>query len=364
MWDNSMGKGLMHRDVDVQKYLSNRRKTILLIELVLSVVILLAVSGSQAIAQGDALYSDIWYREFSEPQNIADMFFSDQEEWGNEPVLLLFEADKKNGRAKGFFSGKSMKVYRIFSPGACSVQQGYQYYYSKNKRKMARKYIPPQDGCASTTHLFDGETLSKAWDMTLQTGEMETGLIPEQQRLEILAELAKKEKSNYQTAVSYRPSYCEPLGEHLIKRSSNGNVIWSKSLVRFYPQKKTASTDLEKCDIDTISIESRAGQQLLLADGSILVVAPGSVVRIRQDSGSMPLNQMPTTMKILDASDVIQAKLAIMRRQALAIQQCRTEGKPLKVTSSQGVNGCSLYETTGKNCDRLQSDLAKELNFQ
>ncbi len=353
--------------------------------LLISFFVVVPCSAEQATSPSVKPSPDIWYRSFEGEDKIADIFFSDRDVWGEEPVVILRDDKTGLGTAVGFFSGKRLKVYSTYD---YNVKQGgpdwhmYHYYDARTKRELERRYIPPQKVYESSTKTCDGGSLNDEPRATMVFGEIFEELFPQdlckklsedtEKEIPHSAEDARKIAQKYRTRlikgeITYAPVGveidCEPIKWYLVKRDKNGKLIWAKSFVRFYPERATAPKQtLERClhgsnENERIRIASSTYLRLLLSDGTMLVGTPDAVARIRQVDGEAPPLVFPATFRILDAVDVIKAKLDLMQKEAAVQKKCAEEGKDLWASPECGLYRTNEYDEVDR--ERMHLDLGR-----
>lgn len=333
-------------------------------------------------------YPDIWYREYDvRPERVFDVYFSDFDMWGDEPVVILYDLEKEQGHALGFFSGKSQEICSVdFSKGKeKSVKADRHFYYSASKREIARRYFPPQMPGDFFINTADGGRLYSDDFTTLGRGEIIAELFPEDiakklhedtkeeipHSVEDGRKISEKRRTRLRRGeITYATigsgfNSCEPIGSYLVKSDRSHRIVWAKALVRLYADRDKAPVRDDICGgifNEKTRISSEVYPRLLLRDGTVLAIGPDAVVRIRQGDGSAPSSAFPKTFRIFDAVDVVKAKLELMRREAAVQKKCAEEGKDLEGHTP----GCGLYRVeTSKGFamvldeERLQLDLGK-----
>jgi hypothetical protein len=129
---------------------------------------------------------------------------------------------------------------------------------------------------------------------------------------------------------------CEPLKWFIARKTAkdanrwkNGNFFWVKAIVRYYPPGQ--SIPIEEMDAGCIpnpliswtraAIWDDQDDPNLLSDGTVLVkIGAHSVVRLRWEDGE-PVGPLPPFLKVIDAREVIWAKLDLLRRYRNELRQ-------------------------------------------
>jgi hypothetical protein len=329
--------------------------------------------GGRTASQSVKPYPDVWYRSFEGKGEIFGLFFSARDVWGDEPVVVLLNTETGFGSAVGFFTGKYRNIRGICRQKVCGIYQGYRYYDTQTKREMVRRYTPPQDAHQVWIKTDDGGWLQSSEYATLTDGEIIDELFPEDVRKKIHDDFEKSMKDYPTRLIEGEITYaaighdrnCEPITSYLMKRDKHEKPVWAKSFVRFYPDRDRAPVQtLDRCvnysnKAERIRVASSAGPILLLPDGTMLVGAPGAVVRIRQKNGGAPPSVLPETLRVFDAADVINAKLELMQQQAAVLKKCLEQGKRLKDSPECGLYRINKYGT--EDDERIHLDLGKRL---
>jgi hypothetical protein len=235
-------------------------------------------------------YPDVWYRLYDWPTHPCDAFFSDEKIWGNEPVLILCNDEKRDVVAEGFFSRKRYPVTKTVVPIPNDGKGGrvnYRYKYKHSGRLMTIRGLFSKDArrFASGVELPDGAKI-------------------------------KTEEGRLWFFMPYVA--CEPI-LYSVKYVGKDGVqqIWSKSVVRYFPQGEQAPLiDNKNCPgTARYWLSQGANPSLLLPDNTVLVTDEREgafVVRMRLADGESKI--LPANLKIIDTKNVTKAKQSLFRQ--------------------------------------------------
>jgi hypothetical protein len=337
-------------------------------------------------------YPDKWYQAYPGKERISNICFSDKDIWGDEPVVFLDENRVNNGAPKylthrttmvGFFSGKRKKIYQKckLAPAGHYDCDKYKYVGTKRAPKEC-EYIAPQTAELKIVETVDGGKLNDEQIATWASGEIFGELFDADIRKKAAEYRAKNQHLTIEErnkiremgkayisrlinrdvdSIKLMEHYCETAKTYLVKRDKAGNIVWAKAFMRYYPDRSVAPTPgyALQCagadESEKVRMDSKADPKLLLADGTILVGAPGAVVRIRQEDGGTKL--VPDKyFRVFEAVAVMKEKLEFTKKQAALENKCEIDGKDLS-SKECGLYNSYYYEIN----ERLQLDLAKKL---
>jgi hypothetical protein len=352
---------------------------LLLILLTLVFAISTTCGAEETNASKTKPYPDKWYQAYPGKERISNICFSDRDIWGDEPVALLLNIDYKTyrGTAVGFFSGKRRKIYAKYSVDPNAIKPNRNIYYAGTKREIKCQYPFQQTNGSKSFKTADGGEIKELEKRTLTLSEIIDELFPEDMRKKWYENVGHKEPAEVEEIVTKKGDYrtrllsgdivygklnlessCETATDYLIKKDKGGNIVWAKAFVRYYPDRAKAPGPLDsvRC-VGKMRIDSTVHAELLLEDGTILVGAPGAVVRIRQeDGGTRPVPER--NFKVFDAVDVMKAKLEIMEKQAALLRKCAEDRVALRMSE------CHLYShNTGKPAYRIEVEEAVQLDL-
>lgn len=322
----------------------------------------------QDMTRSQVGYPDIWNRTFEGDYIIFDMFFSDRDVWGEEPVVILKNLKAERYKAVAFFSGKNLDIYAERLNAACRKNLFNRYFYSNNKKEMSRIYLAPQEyktpqeGCGYKEEMSDGNRLAWQKESLLQNGRLKSILLPPTIKDSIRDKWNQGEAdSNYfdflkdfqrvYTTIGESESNCEPMNVHLVRFDKDKNVVWSKTLVMFFPLHEQAPDQYnDLCVSKKTRIKVAGGPLLILSDQSILISVESEVLRLRGIDGESPPEH--SNVYIFDTEEVISAKLDFMKAAAIKQKTCTSSGDDVR-----GLGNCKLYRVNADDLEKLQVDL-------
>lgn len=249
-------------------------------------------------------YQDTWYRLYDAKHHVFDMFYSNEEFWKDEPVIIIikdnFNGSNGEGIAEGFFSQKKREI--LICTDKINVNR--RIYTDKKTKKALQQRV------------VDGYT---AWNGRVESGiKLPTGT---------LFTLNWSENAFFQLKKLYpekswngnffgESSICEPMSHSIRFINDSNEIIWEKSVVRYYFQnEETPESEKHNKYSDFLCIYekqflSHGGGRLsfILTDNTILVSDyPFTyIVRLNLKDGST--GDLPNNLKVIDQNEVAKAK--------------------------------------------------------
>lgn len=250
-------------------------------------------------------YPDVWYRLYDWPTNVCDMFYSDTEMWGNEPVVILCKGDRYSSDfaiAEGFFSKKRRPISIIKNKKGIN---GILYVDQKTKKVMNQnfQYDPriPILNYNQNIFLPQGILFLTKKDILFSWSSYTNH------------EIVSKDIADETPIIT--DVVCEPLVYSVQFMNHEQEIIWNKSFVRIYQMGTNLppKIDTDKCSYYPLLVtDGGASIFLVLSDGTMLISGyPFTyIVRIRIEDGSS--KNLPPNLKIIDTKEIIKYKLKVV----------------------------------------------------
>jgi len=253
--------------------------------------------------------NETWYRLYDAKHHVFDMFYSNEEFWKDEPVIIIvkddFNGSNGEGIAEGFFSQKKREI--LISTDKVNVNRRI-YTDKKTKTLLQHKVIA-------------GHT---AWDGSLASRgsiRLENKILQTNEALELeflLSKIYEKPKDQSLDYYFGMSGSCEPILNSIKLINDTNETIWQKSIVRYYlpneelpKEATTSSLHRRYCEFDWKFFSSSGGYiTLVLADNTLLVSDDPLtyIVRLKLEDGST--GKLPHNLKVIDSQKVIEAKKA------------------------------------------------------
>lgn len=240
-------------------------------------------------------YPDVWYRLYDWPTNVCDMFYTDSNVWKNEPVILLCQEEKHDGRhavAEGYFSKKQRPVLII--PDKKDVNKCI-YIDEKTKKILVQK-------------AYLGKT---AWNSRMEAvRKIREKYYFNNEAHDSCFQWKQFDDSFHGDWSVFGISECEPIPDSIKLEDLNHTLLWEKSIIRYYRSDDVIPTVSYKTCEYAHQITSQGGGilSLILPDNTIIVsnYPYTFVVRIKLLDGES--KQLPNNLKVINYTDVLKAK--------------------------------------------------------
>jgi len=256
-------------------------------------------------------YQDTWYRLYDVKHHVFDMFYSNEEFWKDEPVIIIvkddFNGSHGEGIAEGFFSQKKREI--LISTDKVDINRRI---YTDKKTKILLQQ-----------RVIAGHT---AWDGSLASRgsiRLENKILQTNEALEsefLLSKIYEKPKDQSLDYYFGMSGLCEPILNSIKLANDANETIWQKSVVRYYlpneelpKEATTSSLHRRYCEFDWKFFSSSGGYvTLMLADNTLLVSDDPLtyIVRLKLEDGST--GKLPNNLKVIDSQKVIEAKKAFL----------------------------------------------------
>ena len=303
---------------------------------------------------------ETWYRLYDWPTQVCDIFFSDEDIWGEEPVLILCNENEDGIVAEGFFSQKRRNVVREVQPRRKSQKAGptnWQYRYKQTGRVMTKRHLVDPDDINVAAWPDDRKRIEysthseMSWPLYVVkknpsgTSDAKSGGSQESN------EMTSEEKQGVDELVSFA---CEPLLHSLQLKDSSGSVLWDKLMVRYYREGEIAPPhafgDGVCGGFEAWLSDGAQPRPFPLPDNTMLVTNyPNTfVIRIRSVDGNS--FALPPSLRVIDRDAVNLTKKQMVERYLEEMKKLPPENRMSGIDTMERLYGPDgLYRTLAEH---------------